>query len=133
VQQTGDSLILHDRSIVKGEFKLGENIRIAYRDGNVAATVQPTQENGQWAETILPIASNIFLVKRQANQVENPSRGIELVRENNYQLQINHNTETLTISSVDENRTVASYDLAEVSVIAAKPTQANKEYWQSIN
>ncbi|MEC4813643.1 MAG: KfrB domain-containing protein, partial [Scytonema sp. PMC 1069.18] len=131
VQQTGDSRILHDRSIVKGEFETGDNIRIAYRDGNVAATVQPTQENQQWAESILPIATNILQVRRQENRVENPSRGIELVRENNYQLQLNRNNETLTISSVADNRTVASYDLAESTVIAANPTVQDKQYWLS--
>ncbi|KYC42305.1 hypothetical protein WA1_20235 [Scytonema hofmannii PCC 7110] len=131
VQQTGDSRILHDRSIVKGEFETGDNIRIAYRDGNVAATVQPTQENQQWAESILPIATNILQVERQENRVENPSRGIELVRGNNYQLQLNRNNETLTISSVADNRTVASYDLAESTVIAANPTVQDKQYWLS--
>lgn len=131
VQQIGDRRILHDRSIVKGEFESGDNIRIAYRDGNVVATVQPTQENQQWAESILPIASNILQVERLENRVENPSRGIELVRENNYQLQLNRNNETLTISSVGDNRTVASYDLAEGIVIAANPTAQDKQYWLS--
>jgi predicted ABC-type ATPase len=40
------------------------------------------------------------------------------------------NPDDIARNLVDENRTVASYDLAEVSVIAAKPTQADKEYWQ---
>lgn len=131
VQQVEDSQILHDRSIVKGEFELGDNIRIAYRDGNVVATIQPTQENQQWAESILPIANNIFQVERLENRVENPSRGIELIRGNNYQLQLNRNNETLTISSVGNNRTVASYDLAQRIVIAANPTEQDKQHWLS--
>ncbi|MEC4815142.1 MAG: hypothetical protein SAK29_17980 [Scytonema sp. PMC 1069.18] len=79
----------------------------------------------------MPLITNILQTERQENRVENPSRGIELVRGNNYQLQLNLNNETLTISSVADNRTVASYDLAESTVIAANPTVQDKQYWLS--
>ncbi len=132
VQKTGDNLTLHDRSIVKGDFQLGEDFRIAYKDGNVSASIQPTKENQQWAQSIFQAAYNIFQTKSNQQQVEMPSRGIELVRDNNYEIQLNRNNNTLTISSNDDNRRIAAYDLEEGLVIASEPTSLDKERWQLI-
>lgn len=129
VQQVNSNLVLHDRSIVKGEFTPEQDIRITYRDGNVAATVQPNLENQQWAESILPTASGVFAAATQTNRISNPSRGIEVAEGNTYNLQLNRNTETLSIISKSDNREVASYDLLSRTVIASNPTPQDKQYW----
>lgn len=132
VQQVDSStLVLHDRSIVKREFAPNQNIRIAYNDGNIAATLQPTTENQQWAESILPTAIAILSQARQSNQVTTTSRGIEVVEGSKYKLQVNSNNETLSIISKSDNREVAAYDLAERTVIAANPTSGDIQNWQS--
>jgi predicted ABC-type ATPase len=132
VQQIGDNLILHDRSIVKEEFTPFQNIRIAYRDGNVAATVQPNQENQEWAQSILRTASGIFETALATNRITNPSRGVEVVEGNTYNLQVNRNTRTLSIISKSDSREVAVYDLQGSAVIASNPTLQDKQYWQTL-
>lgn len=108
-----------------------------------AGTFKAIQENHQWAEGILPIANNIFQATRLENRVESkargteasveptlrPSKGIEIVQGNNYQLQLNRNDKTMNISSINDNRTVASYDLAAKTVITANPTEQDKQSW----
>lgn len=133
IQKAGDSLILHDRSIIKENFNLDRDIRIAYYNGNVNTSIQPNQEDRQWAEGIATMATTIFQSAKQSNKVETLSRGIELFKGNNYQLQVNHNTETLTISSIENNRLVTSYNLNDLSVIAANPTEIDKQSWVTVN
>ncbi len=106
-----NQIVLHDRSIVKIEHALEENFRIAYEDGNVAATFLPTSKNKQWAETILPIAQAVFQEKRDLGEVKTASRGIEIAECFSYNLLLNRNTETLTIINSKGNNPIATYDL----------------------
>lgn len=131
-QLINDNLILHDRSIVKGDFTPGQDVRIAYNDGNVAASIRPTFENQQWAESILNIATSIFQTARQANQLTTTSRGIEVFEGESYQLQLNRNTQTLNIINTREQRSIASYDLAVGTVIAAAPSPQDQLDWFTI-
>lgn len=131
-QIVDQDLILHDRSIIKAEFAPGQEIRIAYNDGNVTANIRPTSENQQWAESILGIATTIFQSVRQSNQLVTTSRGIEVFEGENYQLKFNRNTQTFEIFNKNELRTIASYDLTEGTVIAASPSSQDQLHWQTV-
>ncbi|MDF5728869.1 MAG: hypothetical protein PUP92_12795, partial [Rhizonema sp. PD38] len=108
---------------------------IANNLGSLAppGTFKAIQENHQWAENILPTVNNVFQANRLENKVESPSEGIEIVRGKNYQLQLNRNDKTLNISSINDNRTVASYDLVGKTIIAANPTEQDKQSWFSMS
>ncbi|MEM7552505.1 MAG: zeta toxin family protein [Cyanobacteria bacterium P01_A01_bin.84] len=131
-QETGDNLTIHDKSIAKGDFEVGQDVRIAYKDGNVAASIQPTSENQQWAEGIYDTASYIFQAKENEGQTEMPSRGIKVASGDQYSVELNNNSKTLTVLSNGDNRTVASFDLEEQSVIASNPSDADKQQWAGI-
>ncbi|MEO1374450.1 MAG: zeta toxin family protein [Cyanobacteria bacterium J06635_10] len=132
VQETGSSLTIHDKSIAKGDFEVGQNVRIAYKDGNVAASIQPTPENQQWAQGIYDTASYIFQAKENEGQTEMPSRGIKVAQGSQYSVELNNNSKILTVLSNNDNRTVASFDLEEQSVIASNPSPADKQQWAGI-
>lgn len=132
VQETGSSLTIHDKSIAKGDFEVGQDVRIAYKDGNVAASIQPTAENQQWAQGIYDTASYIFQAKDRDGQTEMPSRGIKVAQGNQYSVEFNNNSKTLTVLSNGDNRTVASFDLEEQSVIASNPSPTDKQQWTGI-
>lgn len=123
------TLVLHDRSIAKKNVEPEQSVRIAYNDGNIAVNQQPTIENKEWAESILPIARQIFQDAREASRVETPSRGIETVEGNNYKLQLNRNNQILNIISKNNNQEVASFDLEELTVISAQPEPDDKQRW----
>lgn len=132
VQETGNNLTIHDKSIAKGDFETGQDVRIAYKDGNVSASIQPTPENQQWAQGIYDTASYIFQAKDNEQQTEMPSRGIKVARGNQYNVELNNNSKTLTVLSNSDNRTVASFDLEEQSVIASYPSNTDKQQWSQI-
>lgn len=132
VQETGDSLTVHDRSIAKGQFEVGQAIRIAYKDGNITANVRPTQENTQWAQGVCNTAKAIYQAEDNKQQTTTTSRGIKIAQGSKYNIEVNENSQTLTISGGEDNRTVASFDLEENSVISSNPSPLDKQQWQEI-
>jgi predicted ABC-type ATPase len=125
-----NTLVLHDRSVVKEPLSVDRDVRIAYRDGNVRANYNPTPEARQWAERVFPNLEAIIQAARNSEQVVTSSRGIEVIESELYQLELNNNNRTLRIIHVQSLREVTVYDLEEKTVIAAQPTAEDLAYWR---
>lgn len=100
----------------------------------VESSKQPslTKENEQWAKNVYGTASYIFQAQNSAQKTQTISEGIKVARGNNYDIELNRNEKTLTISSTKDSRTIAKFDLQKKSVVESNPTPAEKQNWSTI-
>lgn len=89
---------------------------------------QPTKDDKQWAESILPTANKVFTAAKQSNRTTSPETGVEVASGNAYDLKVDKNSASLTISD-KSNREVASYNLKDKSVTASNTTTEDKKKW----
>lgn len=89
---------------------------------------QPTKDDKQWAESILPTANKIFTAAKQSNRTTSPQTGVEVAQGNAYDLKVDRNSGNLTISD-KSNREVASYNLKDKTVTASNPKNEDKKKW----
>lgn len=122
-----DSLKAKQKELYDAAFLKAQGVEVS---NNQPVKETPTPEKQQWAESILPTASNIFAVARQSNRAITNEAGIEIAEGNTYKLELNRNSQTLTIANKSDNREVAAYNLGERTVTYANPTLQDKQNWQ---
>ena len=91
-----------------------------------------TKQNKQWAKDVYDTASYIFQAQNNAQNTQTVSDGIKVAKGNNYNIELNRDEKTLTISSAKDSRTVAKFDLQKQSVIESNPTPTDKQNWSTI-
>ncbi|RAM48104.1 MAG: hypothetical protein C6Y22_29800 [Hapalosiphonaceae cyanobacterium JJU2] len=91
---------------------------------------QPSAENKFWAESILPTIGNIWQLANQTGKIKLMDGGIKLLEGKNYKITIK--CEELTISSLQNDREIALYNLEKNTVLAANPTDEEKQYWEKL-
>jgi hypothetical protein len=101
---------------------------------SVETSKQPslTKENKQWANNLYGTASYIFQAQNSAQKTQIISEGIKVARGNNYDIKLNRNEKTLTISSAKDSRTIAKFDIQKQSVVESNPIPADKQNWSAI-
>lgn len=77
-------------------------------------------------------ASYIFQAQNNAQNTQIVSDGVKVAKGNNYDIELNRDEKTLTISSAKDSRTVAKFDLQQQSVIESNPTPVDKQNWSTI-
>ncbi|WP_246163627.1 MULTISPECIES: relaxase/mobilization nuclease domain-containing protein [Brasilonema] len=91
---------------------------------------QPSEEDKHWAESILPAVGKIWRLANQTGKIKLIPGGTKQVEGRSYRITIKD--ERLSISFLQDNRKVASYDLEKNTVLAASPTDEDKQYWKKI-
>ncbi|MFQ4146642.1 relaxase/mobilization nuclease domain-containing protein [Chlorogloeopsis sp. ULAP02] len=88
---------------------------------------QLSAENKSWAESILPTIGKIWDLANQTGKIKLMDGVIKLLKGKNYKITIKG--EELTISSLQDDREIASYNLEKNTVLAANPIDEDKQYW----
>ncbi|GJD22834.1 hypothetical protein RIVM261_077900 [Rivularia sp. IAM M-261] len=92
---------------------------------------QISTEDKLWAESLLPTIGKIWHKANQSGKVKLLAGGMKQVNGKEYTLTVD-NGNKLTVSSIINNREIATYDLDKNILIAAKPQNSDKQYWERL-
>ncbi len=97
----------------------------------IASINQISTEDKLWAESLLPTIGKIWHKANQSGKVKLLAGGMKQVNGKEYTLTVD-NGNKLTVSSIINNREIATYDLDKNILIAAKPQNSDKQYWERL-
>lgn len=98
---------------------------------SISSTNQISTEDKLWAESLLPTIGKIWHRANQSGKIKLLAGGMKQVNGKEYTITINDSNK-LTVSSIINNRKIATYDLDKNILIAAKPQNSDKLYWEKL-
>lgn len=98
---------------------------------SISSANQISTEDKLWAESLLPTIGKIWHRANQSGKIKLLAGGMKQVNGKEYTITIDDSNK-LTVSSIINNREIANYDLDKNILIAAKPQNIDKLYWEQL-